>query len=450
MSKDGLAYTFHVRKGVMFSPPVSREVEPSDVKASFERLYRVDSPGVGFYSGIVGADAYAKSKQGGIAGIAADDAKRTITFHLSARDGTFLDLLAIPFAFAVPKGTPDRDISTVARWRIATGPYEIASYVPKREIVLRRNPSFRQWSPDIPGGHLDEIDLQIGVDPERAVDLVSAGQLDWYMDAVPPDRLAQARATLPDQVHVYPRNNITYFELNHRKAPFDKLAVRQALNYAVDRKALVKIFGGQGTPTENLVPPSLGAAYVQHDLYPYDLAKAKALVASSGTAGMDVQVWSHNVEPAPKAAQYLASVLDALGYHASVKTLDESVYWDTISTQKGDPQVAFVQFDQDYPEAQDFIDIQLNGERIADVGNQVHSNVDVPALNARMDAARALPLGPARDAEWAAIDRALMEEDAPWVPFMNRNLPKLVSARLHGLVFNGTYYELFPSMYLAK
>ena len=226
--------------------------------------------------------------------------------------------------------------------------------------------------------------------------------------------------------------------------------MRQALNYAVDRAALVKIFGGQGTPTENLIPPSLGGSYVQHALYPYDLAKAKALVASSGTAGMAVTVFSHNVDPTPKAAQYLADVLTSLGYHAVTKTLDESVYWDTISTQKGDPQVAFVQFDQDYPEAQDFIDIQLNGERIADVGNQVHSNVNVPALNRQMDAARALPPGPARDAAWAAIDLALMRDDAPWVPFMNRTLPKYVSPHLQGLVFNGTYYELFPSMYLAR
>ena len=88
-------------------------------------------------------------------------------------------------------------------------------------------------------------------------------------------------------------------------------------------------------------------------------------------------------------------MLDPLGFHATVKTLDESVYWDTISTQAGDPQVAFVQFDQDYPEAQDFIDVQLNGERIANVGNQVHSNVDIRSFNRRIDAARAMPLGPA-------------------------------------------------------
>ena len=60
-----------------------------------------------------------------------------------------------------------------------------------------------------------------------------------------------------------------------------------------------------------------------------------------------------------------------------------------------------------------------------------------------------MPLGAARNARWALLDRLFMEQ-APWVPFLNRTLPKFVSARLHGLVFNGTYYELFPSMWLSK
>ena len=111
------------------------------------------------------------------------------------------------------------------------------------------------------------------------------------------------------------------------------------------------------------------------------------------------------VPGATVAAQYVASVLQSLGYSASVKTLDIGVYWDTISTQKGDPQMAFVQFDQDYPEGQDFVDVQLNGENIANVGNQVHSNINVTSLNGQIDATRRMPLGAARDAQWAALDK---------------------------------------------
>jgi peptide/nickel transport system substrate-binding protein len=449
VSDHGLTYTFHMRTGVRFSPPVDRQVQPSDIKFSIERLFRIDSGGVGFYTGIAGATQYEKSRQGGISGIVANDKTHTIVFHLTQPDGTFLEYMAIPFAFAVPVGTPNRDISTVSRWRIATGPYLISQYTPGQSITLVRNPNFHQWTKYTPNGHLAKIQITVGTNPEEAMNQISDGQLDWYFEAVPPDRLAQLKAQFPSQVHVYPRNDITYFLLNTRKPPMNNLKVRQAINYATDRDALVKIFGGQGTPTENVIPPSLGAAYKRQWPYPYDLAKAKALVAASGTKGMTVDVWSHSTDPVPKAAQYMASVLDSLGYNAVVKTLSEGVYWDTISTQKGDPQVAFVQFDQDYPEGQDFIDVQLNGERIANVGNQNTSNFDDPAINKQIDTARAMPLGAARDAEWAKLDREIMAQ-APWVPFLNRTLPKFDAAKLHGLVFNGTYYEMFPEMWLSQ
>jgi peptide/nickel transport system substrate-binding protein len=450
ISKDGLTYTFHVRTDVKFSPPVNRAVQPSDFKFTIERLFRINSGGVGFYTGIAGANRYAKTKKGGISGIVANDAAHTIVFHLTQRDGTFPAYLSIPFAFVVPKGTPDRDISTVSQWRIATGPYMIKSYVPKQSIQIVRNPNFKQWTPNTPGGHMDGIDVAIGVTPEQAVNETADGQLDWYFEPIASDRYTQLKAQYPDQVHPFTRNNVTYFEMNSRKPPFDKLAVRQALNYAVDRTALVKIFGGQGTPTENILPPGLGSAYKKHDLYPYDLNKAKALVKASGDSGMSVTVWAHTTDPTPKAAQYMAGVLQSLGFKASVKLFDESVYWDTISAEKSDPQIAFQDWNQDYPEAQDFIDTLLNGEKIVQVGNNNQSNTDIPALNRQIDQARAMPLGAARNALWAKLDYEYMKTNAPWVPFMNRQIPKFVSKRVHGLVFNPSYFELFPSMWLGK
>jgi peptide/nickel transport system substrate-binding protein len=450
VSDGGKTYTFKLRTGVMFSAPASRQVEPSDFKFSIERLFRIDSGGVGFYTGIVGANQYAKTRKGGISGIVANDAAHTITFHLTVPDGTFLDYMAVPFAFVLPKGTPDKDISTIPKWRIATGPYEISGYTPKDSVVITRNPTFKSWTKDTPNGHLDGVHVALGVTPDQAVDETANGQLDWYFEPVAPDRLTELKARYPKQVFDFTRNNVTYFTMNSLKAPFDKLAVRQAVNYATNRSALVKLFGGQGTPTENILPPGMGSAYRKHSFYPYDLAKAKALVAGSGTKGMAVTVWSHTTDPTPKAAQYMASVLSELGYKTSVKTLDESVYWDTISTQKGDPQIAFQDWNQDFPEGQDFIDTLLNGKNITNIGNNNQSNTNVPAFNKLIDAAKEMPLGPARNAKWAAIDALSMKTNAPWVPFMNRQIPKFVSSRVHGLVFNITYYELLPSLWLAK
>jgi peptide/nickel transport system substrate-binding protein len=451
VSPDGRTYSFHVRHNVMFSPPVSRAVRPSDFQYSIERLFHVGSPGVGFYTDIVGANAYAAHKAAHISGIVANDAAMTITFHLVKPDGAFLDDLAIPFAFAVPKGTPYKDISTDPAWRVATGPYMVSSYVPRQQIVLTRNPNFKQWTPASPKGHVNEVDITIGITPEQAVNETIAGQLDWYMEAVPADRFTALRKQYPKQTFLYPRNNVTYFSMNSRKPPFDKLAVRQAVNYAIDRNALVKIFGGQGIPSETVLPPGFGSSYQEHHLYPHNVAKAKQLIAQAGATGAPVQVWTTNAAPAPAASQYLASVLKQIGLNVTgVKQVDDSVYWDTLLTQAGDPQIAFNHFDQDFPEGEDFIDTTLNGEHIVNVGNNDVSNTNDPTLNAMIDRTKLMPLGEARNAQWAKIDAYFMQHDAGWAPFLHLEQATFVSARLHGLIFTGSYFELIPEMWLSK
>jgi peptide/nickel transport system substrate-binding protein len=451
VSADGRTYSFHVRPNVMFSPPVSRAVRPSDFQYSIERLFHVGSPGVGFYTDIVGANAYAAHKAAHISGIVANDAAMTITFHLVKPDGAFLDDLAIPFAFAVPKGTPYKDISTDPAWRVATGPYMVSSYVPRQQIVLTPNPNFMQWTPASPKGHVNEVDITIGITPEQAVNETIAGQLDWYMEAVPADRFTALRKQYPKQTFLYPRNNVTYFSMNSRKPPFDKLAVRQAVNYAIDRNALVKIFGGQGIPSETVLPPGFGSSYQEHHLYPHNVAKAKQLIAQAGATGAPVQVWTTNAAPAPAASQYLASVLKQIGLNVTgVKQVDDSVYWDTLLTQAGDPQIAFNHFDQDFPEGEDFIDTTLNGEHIVNVGNNDVSNTNDPTLNAMIDRTKLMPLGEARNAQWAKIDAYFMQHDAGWAPFLHLEQATFVSARLHGLIFTGSYFELIPEMWLSK
>lgn len=451
VTDGGLTYTFHVHPGVRFSPPVNRAVKPSDFQYAIERLFHVGSPGVGFYTIIQGANAYAAHKAAHISGIVANDKTGTIAFHLTHPDGAFLDIIAMPFAFAVPAGMPYKDISTDSQWRVATGPYMVKTYVPKQQIVLVRNPNFHQWSPNSPNGHLNQVQIQIGVTPEQAVNETIDGQLDWYMEAVPPDRLTQLKAQYPSQVHMYPRNNDTYFSMNERLAPFNKLAVRQAVNYAIDRNALVKLFGGQGTPTETVIPPSFGTAYHEPNLYPHDVAKAKQLIQQAGAVGAPVQIWTTNADPAPKAAQYLASVLGSIGLKVTgVRTIDDSVYWDELLNEKTDPQIAFNHFDQDYPEGEDFIDTLLNGQNIVNVGNNDTSNTNDPMLNRMIDQTKTMPLGPARNAAWARIDNLFMQRDAGWAPFIHLEQPTFVSAHLHGLVFDGSYFELIPEMWLSK
>jgi peptide/nickel transport system substrate-binding protein len=449
ISDGGLLYTFHMRSGVRFSPPVDRAVRPSDLKWSIERILKTDSSNVGWYTGITGATAYERGRAASVTGIVANDSAMTISFHLTQPDGTFLEYLAVPTAFVYPAGTPDKDISTDSQYRVATGPYMISSYTPSQQVVLTRNPNFRPW-PNTPGGHLAEIKIAIGVTAEQAVNETADGELDWYFENPPPDRLAQLERQYPNQIQKGATGEIEYFSMNERLAPFNKLAVREAVNYASSRRAMLKLEGGQGDISENVIPPSFGTAYKKHTFFPYDPAKAKQLIAGAGVAGEHVTVWVLNTQPYPNVAQYMASVLNSLGMVATVKVVDASVYWDLIATQKNDPQIAYNNWSQDFPEGADFIDTQLNGQGIVNVGNDNQSNVSIPAYNKVIDEAKRMPLGNARNALWAKLDAEYMKTNVPWVVFMNAAREKFVSARLHGLVFNGTYYDLFPSMWLSQ
>ena len=140
-------------------------------------------------------------------------------------------------------------------------------------------------------------------------------------------------------------------------------------------------------------------------------------------------MWTTNADPAPKAAQYLAGQLQAIGLNVSgVKAVDDSVYWDTLLTQKGDPQIAFNHFDQDYPEGEDFIDTLLNGEHIVNVEQRrLQHRQPRNQQDDRPD--QAAPLGAARNAAWAKIENTFMEKDAGWAPFLHLQEPEFVSGR---------------------
>ena len=198
VTDGGRTYTFHLKPGIMFSAPVNRAVKPSDFQYSIERLFHIGSPGVGFYTADCRGRRLCRA-QGGA--------------HLAASWPTTRPTPS-PSTWCIPTarsstswrcrspsrcrpGTPYKDISTDPAARVATGPYQISSYIPHQQIVLTRNPAFKQWSPNAPDGHLNQVNITIGVTPEQAVNETAQGQLDWYMEAVPVDRLTQLKAQYP-------------------------------------------------------------------------------------------------------------------------------------------------------------------------------------------------------------------------------------------------------------
>ncbi len=193
----GKTYVFKLRDGITFSN--GQKLTPGDVVASFQRLFKVSNPNAGtWYNVIVGADACLKTPATCTlaGGVVADEAARTVTFHLTQPDAEFLDKLAVPFASILPASTPAQDLGT--KPAPGTGPYMIASYDPNRQMKLVRNPHFKPWSEEAqPPGYVDGINYDYGLDDEAEVTAIENGQADWMFDDLPADRLGEVGTALP-------------------------------------------------------------------------------------------------------------------------------------------------------------------------------------------------------------------------------------------------------------
>ena len=418
VSSDGKTYTLTLKKGLKYSD--GTPVKASDFKATIQRDFQVDSPGVGFFGNIVGASQYGKTKKGSISGITADDATGQITINLMAAQGDFENILATEFAAPVPAATPAKDQSTTPA--PSTGPYMIKSYAPNKQAIVVRNPNFNAatFGGNIPAGNPDQMTIDVIGDDGVALQRTISGQDDYDFHQIPSDRLSGVQSKYANQIKVYTPANMYYFFMNTTIPPFNKLQARQAVEYALDRQALVRIYGGLATPTENILPPTY-PSYKKHDLYPYNLAKAKQLVAASGYKGMAVTVWNHARGVAdPKAGDYLTSVLNSIGFKAKEKIIAAAVYWTTIGNQTTKAQIGFADWFQDYPHPLDWFDVLLNGERITPTHNNNYADFNDKAVNAKIDALKKQPvLTSSVNSQWAALDQAIMQQ-APWAPFINR------------------------------
>ena len=421
ISADGKDYKFTLRKNLKYSDGTA--VKASDFRYSIERDFKMDSPGVGFYSdiqGVSGAKGLATTKKGHISGIIADDAKGTIEIKLDNPRGDFLYILALEFSDFVPSGTPASDQST--KPIPATGPYMVQSYTPSRSFTIVRNPHYNNQIPTMPSGNPDKVVGKIITDPVAAYQQVVSGQADYDYQPVPNDRLPEAQSKYKDQLRIYTNANTYYFALNNAIPPFNNIKARQAVQYALDPNAIISgIYGGLGRPTQNFLPPGY-PQYKKITAWSFNLAKAKQLVKQSGTTGQNVDVYGPNEDPSKSTTEYLANQLTKIGYKTKLHLLSHQVYFQTIGNQATKAQAMFTDWYQDYPHPLDWFDVLLNGERITKTHNNNVGNVKVPAVDKEIDAlAKEAQITPAINDRWAKVDRDLMVTYATTVPYMNKS-----------------------------
>src|SRR6266516_1711040 len=459
----GKTYVFQLRSGIKFSN--GQPLKASDFVRTFERQFTVPGP-TSFYSGIVGASKCKPKKCDLTTGVVADDSANTLTIHLTAPDPEFFDKLALPFAYVVPGNTSFK--LTGNNVPPGTGPYMWKSYDPNKEAVLVRNPYFHQWSAAAqPAGNPNSIVEKFGLPISEEVTQVENGQADEVFDGdvIPPDRLSELNgAQFKNQVHVNPLTADWYFALNTKRPPFNNVKARQAINFAADRAAYVKIGGGPSlaVPTCQILPPNF-PGYAPYCPYTAgsdhtkwtapDIAKAKQLVQQSGTAGMKVVANSTNDESGKALAAQMVSDLNKIGYKASSQLLAGGIQYPFVqnSSNLHKWSVGWSAWYQDYPAPADFLNVLLGCGNIhpgSDASPNIAEFCD-QSIQAQMTQASSLALSNPTAANnlWAKVDHEVTDQ-APWVDLYNPKQIDFLSKRVQGYQWNPQWYILIDQMWL--
>ena len=454
LSDDGRTYTFRIRRGVRYASPVDDEVKAADFVYAVERQLDPDQPPPGSpnpYARLIsGADDFAAGRAKSISGIKATDSHvLEITLDRPASD--FPSILTLPFFSPVPEEYASKYQlgADYAKHVVASGPYKLDQYLPGRRIQLVRNENWDPRTDPLRSAWVDKVDVTIGLSEAEIQEAIEEGEADLNLDAVPPpvgelQRLFDDPA-LARRLAVETTGCVHYLTMQMDAGPTTELAVRQAVNYAIDRQALVLAIGGAyaGAPATTVLSPTL-AGYSAFDLYPSqdaagDPDKARELLAEAGYPNGVTLTYVGRSEPRWKA---LYEVLESSLGRAGIKL--EPTFYEGLDAYSKSLRLRAKREEHHLGGARWCPDVPGNGARsvgalldgrlIRPTSNNNYGSYNNPKVNQLIDQAYGARDEQAGTALWGQIDRLVME-DAAWAPLVYDRETFFWSSRVRNWTF---------------
>ena len=426
ISEDGKTYTFRLRPDVKFTD--GSPVVADSFRCAIERVLnpKTASDGQSFFQNIVGANDWIKLVEKNPrttahpTGIEVPDA-RTIIFQLEKPDATFLNNLALPFAYAVSRPYVEKlekQGRELSDYPLGCGPFTLDQWVHDGWLYLNKNPHY--FHPNLP--KCERIEVQLSISNELQDMLYEQGALDILpiSDAFAPDFLRLTRQE-PWKAGVLsaPMMDIRYVAMNNELAPFNDARVRRALNYAVNRKRIASFLTGRVSLAHGALPPGMPAYQPDLKGYDYNPDKARALLKAAGykdNAKDPITLYYSDNEPwYAKAAQSMQQDLANVGMTVDLKSLRYPDLKAKAGVRgAGGTKLAIMGWLQDYPDPANFLDPLFNSRSItptSSLNRSFYSNKKVDAL---LDKGLTMPPGPNRLALYEKAEDQIVA-DAPLI-----------------------------------
>ncbi len=415
VSADGRVFRFRLREGISFHN--GREITAEDISWSLHRLLskRIGSPGYPFFKSIEGAPAYHAGETDRVQGIVVIDDK-TIEFRLDEADQTFLNALAMPFSYPIPREHVERleaaeGVDAVGRHPIGAGPFAFARWERGVQVEFERFDDY--WAP---AARPDRMVFLENISSDVASARFRNGDLDIIYRPSKVHRLflREAEPWAPYRSEA-PSPSVFALGLNCELPPFDNVHVRRAVAFALDRSKLERLDPGQVIAATQVLPPMLAPHdpdLPQRQVFDLERAKEEMRLAGHPDGLSDpVTLWVRG-EGEVRVAQLFQQDLKAIGIEIELKL----VTFATYLRETGRPRVAqaaFTGWHQDFPDPSNFMDILFHSRSIHPENSENRSFYRNPELDAILDRARPETDRETRLALYAEAN-AILAEDAPW------------------------------------
>jgi peptide/nickel transport system substrate-binding protein len=482
---NGLTYTYKLRSGIKFGPPVNRVITSKDVAYALNRLANPKDGGeYGFYYSVIkGWDDVANGKAKTISGISTPD-NQTLVVHLTEKTGDFNYRMAMPATAPIPsevgacfEGKP----GNYGRNVISSGPYMIAGSAGTfsscsalkpfsgyagangNHLNLVRNPNYDQSTDQYRKNYPAKFSFVINSNADDIYNRVQAGQLDDEIASPQPKTLRQyeTNSNLKPRLLVNGGDRTWYLTMNLTQPPFDDIHVRKAMNLIIDKQALRKAWGGPltGSIATHITPPVLyNGGLAEYDPYetPNDsgsLQKAQAEMKkskySNGSGKCTASACKNVLMIADTRAldNRMIPVIQhdtaQLGITWKIRSIN-GAYTTIQTTNKNIPFSERPGWGKDYADPYTFFGELFDSRALIPSGNTNYSLVGItpqinqqkklgvtgtltgiPSVNADVDNCQA-KLGDARVSCWENIDKKLMTQVVPWVPYLWANVVKII------------------------